>query len=1268
MIEITGNDVKELSDGDLRSLVGLLCEADLRAVGLPIAGVTWGGHQNASDGGIDVRVELTTALSRDGFVPRSKTGFQVKKPDMPHSAILTEMRPRGMLRQVIKELADVGGAYIIVSSKGSTADSALTARKNAMREALSDYQNASDLKVDFYDRERIAGWVRSHPSLVLWVRGKIGRPLQGWKSYENWSGSPGGIQEQYILDEHIRIHNSTSSSLDGVSAVEGINELRTNLHSSGSSVRLVGLSGVGKTRFVQSLFDERIGENPLNQSQVFYTDMSDSPNPDPRSFAESIIAQRIPAILVIDNCTPELHKRLTSVCSASGSLVSLITVEYDVRDDQPDETEVFRLEPASADLIEKLITSRFLHVSSVDRRTISNFSGGNARIAIALANTIRRGENLGNLRDDQLFTRLFHQRNEINQNLLRTAEVCSLVYSFDFQTAEGANDELRLLGSLIDLRVQEVYLNVKELQRRDLVQQRSKWRAVLPHAVANRLAGRALENIPLENILDVFEKGGCPRLLKSFSKRLSYLHESEEALVISRNWLAEDGLLGDVSKLDELGIALLMNIAPINPELTLSAIERVSSKNDAESFFSRENEHYNEITRLLRSLAYDKQLFTRSVELLYRFALSENPNENYNSIRDLLKSLFYLHLSGTHATPKQRLNLISTLIGSNFKDKIELGFFLLSSALESWHFNSYHGFEFGAHSRNYGYSPKTTDDIKEWYTLFIQYTISLAISDFSCAPKAKLLLAEKFRGLWVKAGMYDELEKAANMIGIRGSWKEGWLAVKTTNRFDGEEMDPEVFSRLNNLAVILEPTTLIERAKLYALSGHRSSLDLVDTVEIEEDESTDDYIKVESITRSLGREVGSHEEIFKEILPDLLSNEGVGLISFGEGLAEGCHCPEELWRSIVEQLSLLDEGVRNFQLLRGVLKGTAQINRNLAEQFLDLAVTEKLLGKIYPWLQTSIPINSVGVERLKRSLEIGLAPILQYGNLAYGRSYETIKDDALCELLKLITLKPEGITVAIKILHMRLHGHSRGGVISDAIISTGQQLLTICQFERKDNRVMDYELSTIIKACFTRDITTENGRILSKKLFQGFENYDIHPSDYKRVMKALATSHPFAYLDSFLEEGEFDYRIQRVFSDGVNPLSEIDDVTIINWCEENPKVRYPIVASAILPFQKSEKNKNELEWTELALGIIANSYDSIEVLNKFRGSFRPWSWKGSRAEIMQQRLCLISDLKTHEDTGIVDWASKEESLFEQEVRAEREWESKWENDRNESFE
>jgi hypothetical protein len=45
-----------------------------------------------------------------------------------------------------------------------------------------------------------------------------------------------------------------------------------------------------------------------------------------------------------------------------------------------------------------------------------------------------------------------------------------------------------------------MYAHVRELQRRDLVQRRRVWGAVLPHAVANRIAAEVLENIPAADV------------------------------------------------------------------------------------------------------------------------------------------------------------------------------------------------------------------------------------------------------------------------------------------------------------------------------------------------------------------------------------------------------------------------------------------------------------------------------------------------------------------------------------------------------------------------------------------------------------------------------------------------------------------------------------------------------------------------------------------------------------------------------------------------
>ena len=116
LLEITGDDIALLNDTDLRSLIGLLCEADFRLAGLPTNGIIWGGHQDASDGGMDVTVHSDVEPPHNSRVPRKTTGFQVKIPDMQPSRIGKEMRPKGRLREEIRTLINEGGAYIIVNS------------------------------------------------------------------------------------------------------------------------------------------------------------------------------------------------------------------------------------------------------------------------------------------------------------------------------------------------------------------------------------------------------------------------------------------------------------------------------------------------------------------------------------------------------------------------------------------------------------------------------------------------------------------------------------------------------------------------------------------------------------------------------------------------------------------------------------------------------------------------------------------------------------------------------------------------------------------------------------------------------------------------------------------------------------------------------------------------------------------------------------------------------------------------------------------------
>lgn len=97
MFDVTGQDIAALSDEDLRTLVGRLCEAELRRLELSPLLVTWGGHQNATDGGVDVRVTLSGDAPLSTAFARKNIVYQVKAEDMPRGKILAEMILEGIV-------------------------------------------------------------------------------------------------------------------------------------------------------------------------------------------------------------------------------------------------------------------------------------------------------------------------------------------------------------------------------------------------------------------------------------------------------------------------------------------------------------------------------------------------------------------------------------------------------------------------------------------------------------------------------------------------------------------------------------------------------------------------------------------------------------------------------------------------------------------------------------------------------------------------------------------------------------------------------------------------------------------------------------------------------------------------------------------------------------------------------------------------------------------------------------------------------------------
>lgn len=1258
MFEITGDDVSTLSNDDLRALVALLCEAELRRHGFPVASVTWGGDQNAADGGVDIRVAAPTDKPVHGFVPRHNTGFQVKKPDLARAGILQEMRPNNKVRPAIRALAKLSGAYIIVSAKASVTDSVLVKRRQAMADAVKGVSGASSLALDFYDRGRIATWLRDHPGLIPWVRQKTGKSIRGWRSYGPWANAAEADDAAYLLDNKLRIHTSRKDSGAGLSATVGLDRIRDLLCEPRRVVRIVGLSGVGKTRFAQALFDKRAGNGSLNPSFAIYTNMADDPDPQPIGLASDLIASGTPAILVIDNCPPDLHRRLSETCRAPASKLSLLTIEYDIRDDDPEATDVFRLEPSSPDLIEKLVRVRFSGVSQVDARTIAEFSGGNARIAIALANTIGKNETIAGLTDDDLFARLFQQRHEHAASLLLIGQACSLLYSFQGEAISGSEAELPVFAAMIGKSVDEIFQGVAELQRRDLVQQRGVWRAVLPHAIANRLAGLALRNIPRQRIKSHLVDTASARMLKSFSRRLGYLHDNAQAVDLVTQWLGGGGLLADLLNLNDLGMAMFENVAPVAPEAIISAIERITLDKLPLP---------NRFVSIVRSIAFDPKLFERCVELLIRIGENKSEFGRTSDADRSLTSLFWIVLSGTHATIEQRISVVETLLRSEIPYRRAVGIKTLRSVLEAIHFGPGYGFEFGARPRDYGSWPKTGAELKHWYTSTLRLVERIVQSRLPIASEARNTLAGQFRGLWSQPLIRDELGRICREFSKSGFWREGWTAVRQVLRYDGSGLPEPDKTKLVTLEKDLAPRDLLQRVRGIVLSSKAHGIDLDD---VEDDKNiVAGLARLDALAVTLGRDTAQSSEVLNELLYELVTGQG-RLWMFGRGLAIGADNPEVLWWRLVKEFGAAPEADRNTQVLRGMLEGLNGKNVELANRLLDEAVTEQTLAPWFPELQTAVTIDTKGADRLKQSLALGKAPAWRYQVLALGGASQTIPADDLKGVISAIASKPDGYDIAVEIHHMRIFGDRQDKKIIDPeLVEAGRDLLnsmTFSNFRRNE----DHRISTLIKLCLTGPEGLSTFVAVCDNFKRSLRDHEIRAYNHARLIHALFTVQPVAGLDAFLGDNDA-HRFCEAILDAArhhpNPIKAIPISDLIAWCNRAPTERYPLLALIVGLFKGTE-DEPKMEWTDGALALLENSPDRAGVLNAFFRRLRPTSWSGSLAIAMEMRLPLLRALKAHADPSVVALATAAEARLNADIVAQREYERREDRWADERFE
>lgn len=1287
LFEVSAQDVALLKDDELRELVARLCQATLLEEGLPTTCVTWGGDQREPDGGIDVRVQLRAddPLPNGSWLRWRSVGFQVKATEMPPAKIKKEMCPNGSLQSAIQELLQEEGAYII-AAHDSVADQRYRGRVDAMRGCTADLlADRRSAHVDYYDSQRLANWVNAYPTVVAWVYAKKrGGVRQGWEPYGQWATSkrmPDGKYPHFLPDEKARFidprdRERTFNLIEGIERVREV--LRKGIERAGEEdgkpVRLVGLSGVGKTRFVQALFEEDVGSDALDPVLAVYADVGRETIPSPAVVLGRLISSNKPAVLIMDNCAPSLHRELVAELGKAGSKarVSLLTVEYDIREDLPEDTEVFRLEGGSDDLIERIIRTRFSNVTPVDADTIARFSNGNFRVAIALAESVRSKGSLAGLSDSELFDRLFWQRHGEDKELRSAAEVCALVYSFDGKRDDG---ELRSLACLADMSVQKLRRFVSELEKRGLVQKRGVWRAILPQAIANRLAADALGYVSYESIErqivaqdpSVIDE---TRLLRSFSRRLGYLHDSEKAREIVGKWLSPDGLLGADPEHGRWSFytELLSNVAPVDPEGVLSIIERLISSNklrfviegglDSGSLWLTGDDLGDGRVRLLvllRSIAYDAHLFERCLDVLLRFSIVEYDRQG--AAGQIIESMFLLGLSGTHAKTSQRLKWLEERLRSDDESVRSLACRCLSKALKSRALSSGYDFDFGARRRDFGWQP-TDGDKNDWYVKFIDMSVKIVGEALPVSSDVKNVISERFRDLWAVAikveGVKNSLSRAVRSFvdaGQEEGWEEGWSAIRTTIFYDGKNVAEEDQNVLKELEKVARPKGLLSLLQVL-LFGNHLGITFSDALDYSERER-----EAYELAKGFGRELVKSELLYPEAAR--LVTEGgrhgdpASRYALGKSMSVHASDMSKMWGVLLEGFESWPVKERDKSVLNGYLEGVFDRDVALFNRLLDEAMERPSLVKHVPSFQALAPLDSQGCDRLLALMKCPDVHAMDFYHGWSGQSGRRLADGsypdgAVAVILKSLLRMKDGVLAAVKILSLyvfqRTSPVERGlfmlacEVSESVLLAMGSGAI---ELGRTDG--LEYDVENVVRYFWGAAVGVDDedretrARHIMRRLVDEGESWIVISSDFMKILGAFFDVRPRAALDVLVGDDEgFEADSRRsafardeLFSDGYVLASGIPEEVLLEWCESGSPGRWLHAANSVCSVvQAAEETGGEgrWQWSSQAVALLNKSPDPCRVAEVLVKHIRPTFWAGNMSENLEERLPLIDQL------------------------------------------
>lgn len=1036
-----------------------------------------------------------------------------------------------------------------------------------------------------------------------------------------------------------------------------LNERKEQIFRAENLICLLGLSGIGKTRFVMESF-----KNSACEEHYLYCDCNRSTIYDIYDKIKFVFEQYPEAFIVLDNCDGSCYSEIKKIREGCQAPNSILFINNNVNDVSAfSGCFIIQLENEQFDVVDKILNQhKGIIKDSIEH--IRKFACGNPLMAELLVEKIQKGQPLDEICNDSLVGKLLGAE-EKDQCERIIAQTLSLFDSIGWQNERrgeletiAESNEITLFKTVVPDKLGLFDHLITKYIERGILEEKGRSVTLRPIPLALYLIAEWLQYRTSQNLKDairVIQSSEHRKVLtESFCRRFELMGVNPKAREMLDQMLGDNSPFADAEVIDsELGSRLFCSFVNVNPVAVSGLYTKVFGGMSRDDLLKIETGRRN-IVWTLEKLCFAEETFESGASLMLQFANAENETWSNNATGEFAR-LFTIYLPATSVNLERRSLFLKDKIRNMQNKHIVLK--ALSSALTTSHFVYYGGAEqFGTQKRE-NYEPKNKVEVENYIKACLDLVVSETQVESEYTMQAEKIIVDSVAPLCrfgfgsIILPIINELcEKKGN------DWDDMREKMKELINFASSGMDEKIKHEYQDIINKLTKTDFVSRFK----DIQKECYDFTEDISYEQM-----LAKQRAAYENLAKEFLKNESFSRSLLEQLMLVKVLNAHPFGKILADGM----DETKSLIFANDSVDILNNNQNAVASLLIDFfASCDNQVFEKSLD--ILRRLNNQDAFFIiaaRRDFSFDDALFLELKQQVESGHSPVSCFESFWNYSNVNSWSAEKIMAFFEMANSFPNGFSSLMKICNSYLC-FSRGNINAEI----AKKILGLIDNNIGKTDILDiqftgHNISVILKVFNKEEFAKKiHGELMNYVIsspraqnnYEVSELYSVLSSKYFKVIwpnlseRLLSCSPVELYTYTSILGTTFSGR------DNYNRINLFDESRcsiFMNWCEQYPD-KAPACLIEMIPVVEMTDGKQE--FTNLAKEIVLKYGKDRVVLDKLDIKLNSYMWSGSLIPMYKGRINALQPLLSASLEEVKKWAEKEIDYFERAIKKEKELE------------